>query len=154
MSAWETVFDVESDVIGGYQTDIRIDDNTVVGEHYDYLFSAQTGAEVERLQFDGNQMIDGAQMRIVIVDHLEGHDVEINDNHASAVSTASDGRQPAIRIEGISPSSIEIENDTAPNDVAGFESVPAGSLVCQDGSGTSDCPHSSRVTNPAPAVLP
>ncbi|MFZ0664296.1 MAG: hypothetical protein WAM97_00970 [Acidimicrobiales bacterium] len=154
LSAWETVFDVESDVIGGYQTDIRIDDNTVVGEHYDYLLSAQTGAQVDRLQFDGNHMIDGAQMRIVVVDHLPGDDVEINDNSASAVSTASDGRQPAIRIQGITASGIEIENDTAPNDVAGFDSVPAGSLVCQDGAGTAKCPVSSPVTSPAVAVLP
>jgi hypothetical protein len=153
-SAWATVFDVEFDVIGGFQTDIRIDDNTIVGFHYAYVLSAQTGAEIERLQFDGNRMIDGGQMRVVIVDKLPGSNVRISDNYASSVSTASDGHQPAIRIDGISGSSIEIDQNSAPNDVAGFASVPPGTLVCEDGAGTGKCPATSPVSPPALAKLP
>lgn len=153
-SAWATVFDVEFDVIGGFQTDIRIDDNTIVGFHYAYVLSAQTGAELERLQFDGNRMIDGGQMRVVIVDKVPGSNVRISDNYASAVSTASDGHQPAVRIDGISGSTIEIDGNSVPNDVAGFASVPSGAIVCNDGTSTGKCPATSPVSPPELAKVP
>jgi hypothetical protein len=142
LGADATVFDIEADAIGGYETDISITDNTVVGFHYAYLLSAQTGAQIDRLAFIGNRMTEGAQMRVVIVDKLAGSNVRISHNTASASDTASDYRQPAIRILGVSD--VEVDDNTIPVGKGGLAVLSPGALLCNGDA----CPIHSPVASP------
>ncbi len=88
-----TLFDDETDVTyaAPIDTDILIAHNTIVGESYAFLVSAQTGTELQRVAFNDNTLIDGAQMRIYIAPHAFGNgvnnDVEIEGNTSEASST-------------------------------------------------------------------
>ncbi len=148
LGADATVFDIEADAIGGYETDISITDNTVVGFHYAYLLSAQTGASIDRLAFTGNRMTDGAQMRVVIVDRLAGSNVRISHNSATAADTASDYKQPAIRISGISD--VEVDDNIIPVARGGLAVLPPGALLCNEDA----CPIHSPVASPIAPELP
>jgi hypothetical protein len=147
-SAADSVFDVEFDATGGVQADIDIADNVIVGQHYAYLLSAQTGAAVERLQFSGNAMIDGAQMRVVIADGLPGDNVRVDYNRASGVSTAAGETWPAVRIVGIDGDTVAVDHNTVPLNRAGLAVVPSGGIVCDQ-----DCPI-IHIVGPTPALLP
>jgi len=153
-----TAFDVEEDAIGGYENDINISDNTIVGL-VPFDLSAQTGSQIDRLAFDDNRMIDGAQMRIVIKDKLEGTDVRISGNTATSADSGSDFTQSPISIAGVEGSSTEVDGNTFPLDV-GRIVVPALSTVCGNvltpavKADAGVCPNPSPVTAPAPPALP
>ena len=61
-----TLFDIEQDVVypAYAEEDIDITHDTIVGQNYGYLLSAQTGSELERVAFTHNALTAGAQLRI------------------------------------------------------------------------------------------
>jgi hypothetical protein len=87
-SAAETMFDIEFDAYCecGKQEDILIADNTIVGQHYAFLLAAVTAAEIDRFRFTGNNLIDGAQMRIDIAPQTPSKNVEIDHNTATGAA--------------------------------------------------------------------
>jgi len=93
VGASDTMFDDETDVTypAAIDTDILIAYNRIVGENYAFLLSAQTGTELQRVAFNDNTLVDGAQMRIYIAPHAFGGDVnnnvEIEGNTSEAAST-------------------------------------------------------------------
>jgi Right handed beta helix region len=147
-SAAATVFDIEIDSLGGLQTDIDIDHNTIVGQRYAYLLSAQTGGKIERLRFSDNKMTDKAQMRVVIKDRLSGSDVQVSGNTWSAASSASGGTWPAVRITGIEGDTVAVDHNSGPLNSHGLASLPTGAVHCE-----ATCPP-IRVTAPTPPALP
>jgi len=88
-----TIFDIEMDVVyrGYVDEDILIAHNTIIGEAYCFVLSAQTGAELRRVAFNDNTLTHGAQMRIYIAPHAFGRDannnIEIEGNTSDASST-------------------------------------------------------------------
>ena len=129
-SAADTMFDVEVDSHGGTQSNIDIADNVIAGQHYGFLISGGTGAPVDRFQFSGNRMIDGAQMRIFFSDGSPGSNLRIDHNVASAAATWSGGHRPAIQISGVKLP-ISIDHNIVPVGKAGLAVVPKGSIVCE-----------------------
>jgi len=154
-SAHATVFDVEEDYPSamGENYDIDIANNTIVGFHYAFLLSAQTGATIKDLAFTDNRMIDGGQMRIIVNDHETGTDVRISGNTASAADTGADFQQSPISVLGVEPGSLEVDANTFPLDV-GRIAVPAGSTICGNvlspavPADAGTCPSPSPVTAP------
>jgi Right handed beta helix region len=152
-SANLTVFDVEVDCTtctspAGYQNDILIADNTIVGQHYAYILAAYTSARIARLRFTGNNLIDGAQLRIVIRPEFPGSNIRIDHNTATAPNSASGSSQPAIRAVRIT--GMEVDSNTVPVGPGGFADLPPGALVC----GNSITPTNEAVSRTCPQVLP
>jgi hypothetical protein len=85
LSAADADFDIEFDSLrpAGLQTDILIAGNTIVGQHYAFLVGAFTSAKIERLRFTGNDLIDGAQMRIWVDPGIESEDIRVDHNMSS-----------------------------------------------------------------------
>jgi hypothetical protein len=85
LSAADTDFDIEFDSPrpAGLQTDILIAGNTIVGQHYGFLVAAFTAAKIERLRFTGNDLVDGAQLRIWVEPGVESLDIRVDHNMSS-----------------------------------------------------------------------
>lgn len=83
-SAAATMFDIEWDSTGGFQDDIDISHDVIVGMRYAFLVSAQTGATMKRFTFSDNTMSDGAEMRIFMKPAVGSSEVLISGNVATA----------------------------------------------------------------------
>jgi hypothetical protein len=131
-SAADTMFDVEVDSLGGKQWDIDIANNTIVGQHYAYLLAADTGGIVERLQFSGNLMTNGGQMRVVFAIADAGSNIRIDHNTATGIDSASGFGDPAIKMTGnINGLTVAIDHNTVPINRHGLAEVPRGAIVCK-----------------------
>jgi Right handed beta helix region len=88
-SAAQTMFDIEFDATCecGHQNDILIADNKIVGQHYAFLLSAATAAEVDRFRFTDNDLVDGAQMRAQIKPASQSYNIEIDHNTATGAAS-------------------------------------------------------------------
>jgi Right handed beta helix region len=85
--ATATLFDIEWDSTGGTQSDLMIAHNTIVGQNYGFLVSAQTGSKLQRFEFADNQLIDGAQLRIFIAPASGSEDVRVTGNTSNQPAT-------------------------------------------------------------------
>ena len=110
LSASATVFDVEfdSEIPAGIQTDILISHNTIVGQHFAFLLAAITAAKIERLRFTGNQMTEGAQMRIWIDPEIVSNDIRIDHNVSTGVTSWP--RRASVTLYGTT--SAEVDDNT------------------------------------------
>ena len=86
-SAGYTMFDIEWDSTGGQQDDITIAHNAIIGQRYAFLVSAQTGAQVHRLDIADNDLTEGAQLRIYIAPAAGSSDVRVTGNQARQLAT-------------------------------------------------------------------
>jgi hypothetical protein len=86
-SAALTMFDIEWDSTGGDQSDILIEDNTIVGQDYAFLVAAITGAQIHRFSFADNRLIDGAQLRIYLDPAPGSTDVRVTGNTSNQAAT-------------------------------------------------------------------
>jgi hypothetical protein len=114
-----TVFDIEIDnpePIGSHeqQDDIDISRNVIVGFNFSYLLSAQTVAEVNRLAFDDNSLIDGAQLRIVIAPWSKSTDIQIAGNTAQQPSTQPFADVVLKEQHGATISGVVVRDNTVP----------------------------------------
>jgi hypothetical protein len=148
-SAATTVFDVEWDSFGGYQNDILIEDNTIVGQAYGFLVSAQTGARVQRFSFADNHLVDGAQMRIYLDPAPGSTDVRVTGNTSN---------QPAAwpwraTVNVLNVSRVEVDHNSLPvgNWQPGDHS--GGPFVNAPGGLVKDNTLSEAVVNLLPGTL-
>ena len=149
-SAAATMFDVEVDSLGGVQADIDISDSEVVGQHYAYLVSAQTGSRLERFQMSGMRLVNGAQMRVWIAPAAGSNNVRVDYNAASAPASWSGGTRPAVFVSS-NVTKVAVDHNIVPllkRYTGGLAKVPNGSIVCE-----SVCP-AIHVVGPAIAMLP
>jgi Right handed beta helix region len=100
-SAAETMFDIEFDATCdcGHQNDILIADNKIVGQHYAFLLAAYTAAEIDRFRFTGNDLVDGAQMRVAIEPQSQSYNIEID--HNTATGAAAWPHRPSITMTDV-----------------------------------------------------
>ena len=166
-SAALTMFDVEIDCTtctsyDGLQNDILIQNNTVVGagngvNNYGQLLAAITAGSVNRLQFTGNRMTQGAQMRIDLQPQFPDSDIRIDNNTASQPNSAG-GATEGTAIYSTHTGTMEIDDNTIPLGTGVLDTVypPTAPLtVCQNNGSTSPaCPSPSPITPPTVAVLP
>jgi Right handed beta helix region len=168
-SAALTVFDIELDIDypAPIETDILIADNIIVGQHYGFLLSAQTGSELRRVSFSDNALAEGAEMRIFIAPHAYGgnvnNNIEIENNTSQASSTWPD-RSP-VNVLNVEPETVLVSGNVDPLPSYGgtgrpFANIPVGALACGNKlpSGKAldgACPKKlPAVTPPALAILP
>ena len=111
LSAADTDFDIEFDSLrpAGVQTDILIAGNTIVGQHYAFLVAAVTAAKIERLRFTGNDLVDGAQLRIWVDPGLESEDIRVDHNMSSEPPPWP--HRASVTIDNASSSSVD-HNDS------------------------------------------
>jgi hypothetical protein len=147
-SAAATIFDVEADFCCGEQDDIDISGNTIHGARYLFLLAAETKAQIQRLAFVNNQMVDGGQMRISINPVVHSDNIWVEGNVATSPDSASGGTRDAVQVSN--STDVEVNDNVIPvvwYFRGGIAQVPPGSVVCGNTS-EAVCPR------PTPTVVP